>query len=323
MRFNRLDMNQLVVLDAILAERSVGRAADRVFLSQPAMSNALARLRKYFDDDLVQQVGKNMVLTPMGESLVKPVRDVLLQVQAITTTRPSFDPSTSSRKMTIEASDYMINVFLADVLQIAWREAPNMQFDLRLISTQSHENLDRGEIELLFAPDFFASKNHPSERLFAETFVCIVWNGNQEIASRLSREKYMSMGHVAVQWGSGELVSAEEDFMVRRGFVRRRELVAPSFAVLPRLLVGTNRVATIQTKLAHAMAEIYPIRVLPCPVPTPQIVEMVQWHKYQERDPAISWFRGLLTRVAQSFGSTTSSTKVRGAGRKAQAPTAR
>ncbi|MCY0853616.1 LysR family transcriptional regulator [Cupriavidus sp. D39] len=313
-------MNQLVVLDAILAERSVRRAADRVFLSQPAMSNALARLRDYFDDELVQQIGKHLVLTPLGESLVKPVRDVLLQVQAITTTRPNFDPSTSTRRITIEASDYVMNVFLADVLQLAWKEAPNMQFDLRLISTQSHENLDSGEVEMLLAPEFFASKNHPSEILFSDTFSCVVWNGNPEIASRLTRDKYMAMGHVAVQWGSGQLVSAEEEFMAKHGFLRRRELVAPSFTVLPRLIVGTNRIATIQTRLANAMSEIYPMRVLPCPVPTPQIVEMVQWHRYQERDPAITWFRGLLMRVAQSFGTTSIAASQRSGKRKAAPP---
>jgi LysR family transcriptional regulator, nod-box dependent transcriptional activator len=302
-RFNRLDLNQLVVLDAILAERSVSRAAERVFLSQPAMSNALARLREYFDDDLIQQVGKVTILTPMGETLEKPVRDVLLQVQAITTTKPSFDPSTSRRKITIEASDYGINVFLAEVLQRVWTEAPNMQFDLRLISTQSHENLDRGEIEILLAPEFFRAPNHPSEILFGDAFCCVVWEGNVEVGQRISATKYMSMGHVAVQWGSGQLVSMEEKFMQQHGLERRREIVAPSFSVLPRLIVRTNRIATIQTRLAHVIAQHYPVRILPCPVATPTFNETVQWHRYQERDPALSWFRNVLKEVAQSLDS--------------------
>jgi LysR family transcriptional regulator, nod-box dependent transcriptional activator len=310
-RFNRLDLNQLVVLDAILAERSVSRAAERVFLSQPAMSNALARLREYFDDDLIQQVGKSTILTPMGETLMKPVRDVLLQVQAITTTKPSFDPSTSRRKITIEASDYGINVFLAEVLQRVWTEAPNMQFDLRLISTQSHENLDRGEIEILLAPEFFRSPNHPSEVLFGDTFCCVVWDRNTEIGQRISVAQYMSMGHVAVQWGSGELVSLEEKFMLQHGLERRREIVAPSFSVLPRLIVRTNRIATIQTRLANVIAQHYPVRILPCPVATPTFNETVQWHRYQERDLALSWFRNLMKEVAQSLDG-----KERGAARK-------
>src|SRR5215216_5485695 len=111
MRFNKLDLNQLVVLDAVLAERSVKRAADKLFLSPPATSCALARLREYFEDELLLQVGKTMVLTPKAESLKRPVRDVLLQVQAITTINPSFDAKTSTRKIIIQASDYVLNVF--------------------------------------------------------------------------------------------------------------------------------------------------------------------------------------------------------------------
>jgi DNA-binding transcriptional LysR family regulator len=131
MRLNKLDLNQLVVLDAVLSERSVKRAAERLFLSPPAASCALARLRDYFKDDLLVQVGKTMVLTPRAESMQKPVRDVLLQIQAIVTMDPSFDPMTSTRKITIEASDYVMNVFLAEVLRQAWHEAPQMKFDLR------------------------------------------------------------------------------------------------------------------------------------------------------------------------------------------------
>lgn len=142
MRFNKLDLNQLVVLDAVLSERSIKRAADKLFLSAPATSCALARLREYFEDDLLLQVGKTMVLTPKAQSLMKPVRDVLLQVQAITTTNPTFDAKTSTRKIIIQASDYVMNVFLGEVLRRVAEEAPLMQFDLRLIGMRTHEELE-------------------------------------------------------------------------------------------------------------------------------------------------------------------------------------
>jgi DNA-binding transcriptional LysR family regulator len=227
----------------------------------------------------------------------------LLQIQAITTTMPNFDPSTSTRKITVEASDYVLSVFLTEVVKVAWEEAPGIQFDLRLLSTHSRENLDSGNIELLLVPDFFNAPGHPSEVLFEDTFSCVVWAGNAEVGERISARKYLSMGHVAVQWGSRRLVSVDEDFMLKRGMERRREVVAPSFAMLPRLIVGTNRIATLHTRLARSLATIYPLRVLPCPVETPRIIETVQWHRYQERDPALLWFRELLKRVALSLSS--------------------
>ncbi|MCX4163619.1 MULTISPECIES: LysR substrate-binding domain-containing protein [Paraburkholderia] len=267
------------------------------------MSNALGRLRDYFEDDLLLQVGKTMVLTPLGESLAKPVRDVLLQVQAITTTRPCFDPLTSNRKIAIEASDYVMNIFLSEVVKVAWEEAPGIQFDLRLVSTNSRENLDSGDIELLLVPDFFNAPDHPSEALFEDTFSSVVWAGNAEVGARISEKQYLAMGHVAVQWGSGQLVSIEEEFMLKHGIKRRREIVAPSFTLLPRLLVGTDRIATLHTRLATSLAEHYPLRVVHCPVQIPRIVETMQWHRYQERDPAISWIRQLFKRVAGSLSS--------------------
>lgn len=306
MRFNKLDLNQLVVLDAVLAERSVKKAAERLFLSPPAASCALARLREYFEDDLLLQVGKIMVLTPKAESLRKPVRDVLLQVQAITTTNPTFDVLTSTRKITIEASDYVMNVFLADVLRRAWHEAPLMQFDLRGIGMHSHSDLENGDVDMLIVPEFFAAPDHPAERLFDDTWSCVTWIGNDDLEEVLSLEKYLTLGHVTIEWGAGRLVTSDERVSVQHGYARRHEVRAPNFTVIPQLLIGTNRIATLQTRMAKLLALHAPLRVLSCPLPMPTLIEAVQWHKYQERDPAISWFRELLRRVARTMGSTSS-----------------
>lgn len=298
MRLNKLDLNQLVVLDAVLAERSVKRAAGRLFLSAPAASCALARLRDYFKDELLVQIGKTMVLTPKAEAMQKPVRDVLLQIQAITTMDPAFDPMTSTRKITIEASDYVMNVFLAEVLRQAWHEAPQMQFDLRLIGTHSHSDLDNGEVDMLIGPDFFSSPGHPSEPLFQDTWSCLAWVGNTGVQNKLSLDEYLSLGHVIIEWGAGRLTTSDERVAAKHDYVRRKEVMAPNFTVVPQLLLGTNRIATVQTRLAKLLALSYPLRLVPCPLPMPPLAETLQWHKYQEHDPAISWFRGLLRRTA-------------------------
>lgn len=294
MRFNKLDLNQLVVLDALLNEKSVKRAAEKVFLSPAATSCALARLRDYFEDELLHQLGKTMVLTARAEALQKPVRDVLLQIQAITTTNPSFDAATSNRKITIEASDYVMVVYLADVLQRASSLAPRMQFDLRVIGMQSHDDLDSGEVDLLIVPEFFAAPNHPAERLFSDSWSCVCWNGNPVAGKKLSMKQFMAAGHVGIEWGAGRLLTFDETIAAKLGYVRRREVTAPNFTVVPQLLAGTQRIATLQTHLAKRLIASAPLSLLECPMPIPAFFEAVQWHKFQEQDPAIIWFRELL-----------------------------
>lgn len=175
MRFNKLDLNQLAVLDAILSTRSVSRAATRLRLSQPATSCALKRLREYFSDDLLVPVGKVYVLTPLAAELRKPVRDVLLHIQAITRTRPKFDPTTSTRRFTIESSDYIVSVFLSEVLRRVGERAPLMQFDLRPLSPHTAEHLENGDVEIVFTPEPFG--DHPCQPLFEDGFTCSLERG--------------------------------------------------------------------------------------------------------------------------------------------------
>lgn len=301
MRFNKLDLNQLVVLDAILSTRSVGRAAERLFLSQPATSCSLARLREYFEDELLVPVGKTQVLTPLASELVKPVREVLLQIQTITRARPTFDPATSTRRFTIESSDYVISVFLSEVVRKAATLAPLMQFDLRAISPQSPEHLEGGEVELLIAPEFNTVAGHPAEVLFEDTFSCLVCTGHPVKGSTITADQYFELAHVGVEWGGGRRITYDARMISAGKRARRQDVISPTFTLVPELLLGTSRVATLPTRLALQMVKRFPLRILQCPIKIPTFAEKVQWHKYQERDPAISWLRTLLRETARDL----------------------
>lgn len=298
MRFNKLDMNLLVALDALLSTRSVGKAAERLFLSQPATSLALGRLREYFQDELLVNVGKTMVPTPLATELAAPVRDVLLQVQTIARARPSFDPSATQRRFTIESSDYVIAVLLSEVVRRAATLAPLMQFDVRSLSPQTPQHLNSGDCELLIAPHFAMVANHPSERLFEDTFSCIVCKEHRAWKGKLSAEAYFEAGHVGVEWGGGRRLTFDTQIMSVDPRVRRQDVIAPNFMLVPEFLVGTARIATLPTRLTRLIAGRFPVRVLPCPVAIPSFFEQLQWHKYQERDPAIAWLRDLIRVVA-------------------------
>ncbi|MGB8416422.1 LysR family transcriptional regulator [Paraburkholderia sp.] len=302
MRLNKLDLNLLICLDALLAEKNVSRAADRSFLSQPAMSAALARLRAHFQDELLVQVGRTMTLTSFAQTLAKPVRDVLLQMQAITSWKPDFDPAKSDRLITIQASDYVTSVFMVNVFERAWLEAPSMQFDLRLLDTTYKEQLDSGAVDILIVPAGLTSNKHPSANLFTDSWSCIVWLDNPLVGDQISIDQYLSLGHVISEWG-GRLVALDELLMKQGGYARRREIVAPSFSLTPQLVMRTNRIATVQTRLAQQMASQLPLRLIPCPVCIPPIIEAMQWHRYQEQDPAIQWFCNLLRAVGQDLAA--------------------
>ena len=167
MRFHHLDLNLLVALDALLTEANVSRAARQCALSQSAMSGVLARLRAHFEDDLLVQVGRKMVLTTLARSLAAPVRDLLLQAQSVAVTRATFDPSSSARQFVMMASDYVATVILADLNRALAKTAPGISVMLRpLGDPRMRGDFDDGKVDFVILPDEFLSPFHPRQRLF-------------------------------------------------------------------------------------------------------------------------------------------------------------
>lgn len=298
MRFNKLDLNLLVALDVLLAERSITRAARHLNLSQSATSGVLARLRDYFEDDLLTQVGRNMVPTPLAESLLDPVRSVLLQIRSTIETRPAFVPAESTRHFRVIASDYPTSVLLAEVTRQLNLQAPQVTLEIMAPDEAPQEQIDRGETDLMILPEKYMLQEHPSAVVFEDTFSCVVWNGNTLVGDGLTLEQYLAMGHVATLWGSRRLPGLEEWFLQNAGMTRHIEVSVGNFNALPQMVIGTNRVATMHTRLAHMFARYYPLKVLPPPLVLPGVVMKMQWHKFFDRDPAHIWFRDLVRTVA-------------------------
>lgn len=291
MRFNKLDLNQLVVLDALFTEQSVKKAAEKLFLSPAATSCALARLRDFFDDDLLLVVGKRMFLTEKAKCLQTPVREALLQIQVITNISYEFDPKSIKRKLVIEASDYIFSVFLMDFLQIIHNKAPLMRFDLRLIGTNYIEDLSSGELDILIAPGMFTISEHPQHFLFEDTWSCIVWDKSSQANEPLTMKKYLQMGHIVPEWGAGRLMSLDEITAVKLGLEREREVTVPNYTMIPSFLEGTNRISSIQTRLARKLSKTQPLTILDCPMSIPTFSEHLQYNKFKEQDPVIVWFK--------------------------------
>lgn len=300
LRINRLDLNQLACLDALLAARSVTQAAVQVNLSQPAVSATLARLREYFGDPLLLPAGRGLSLTPFASSLQQPVRDLLLQAQALTRRRPETDPARIERDIVIVASDYVHTIVLDALFQRAAREAPRMRFEVRSIGGYLAEELDQGDVDLVVSLASGVSVAHPSEPLFRDRYACIAWTGNTELGRTLTRETYLRLGHVTALLGRGRTPTLDQIALDAQGLARRAEVRVPSFTLVPGCLVGTNRIATLQSQLARQLARQQPLRVLRCPIEIGDIVMAVQWHRHQSDDPAIAWVRRTLHAVVRA-----------------------
>jgi DNA-binding transcriptional LysR family regulator len=298
MRFNKLDLNLLVALDALLTECSITRAAERVHLSQSAMSNSLGRLRDYFGDELLVQVGRKLELTPRAVLLREAVRDVLMRIDTSIAAQPQFDCTNSDREFRLCISDYTMEVLLPRVLAAAARQRSTVRFNLLPQVRSPAQALERGDADLLVIPKAYALAEHPCEVIYTDEFACVVWSGSSHARQGLNFERYASAGHVVMLPPGTDQPAFESWFVQRYGLSRRIEVTSYGFAALPFLVVGTELVATVHSLLARGVEKALPVTLLPPPLPMPPFEQAMQWHKYRSLDPGLRWLRGLMQEAA-------------------------
>lgn len=298
MRFNKLDLNLLVALDALLTECSITRAAERVHLSQSAMSNSLARLRDYFEDELLVQVGRRLEPTPRAQVLREAVRDVLVRIDTSIAAQPQFDCTTTDREFRLCISDYTMEVLMPHALALAAQRRSTARFRLLPQVSSPARALERGEADLLVIPKAYCADNHPLDTVFTDEFVCVVWDRSSHAREGMSFERYAGAGHVVMQPVNTDQPAFEGWFVQRYGLSRRIEVITYSLAALPALVVGTDLVATVHSLLARGLAPALPITLLPVPLPMPVFEQAMQWHKYRSLDPGIVWLRELMQEAA-------------------------
>lgn len=297
MRFKGLDLNLLVALDVLLAQKNISQAADSVNLSQSGMSGALARLREYFRDDLLVLVGRNLVLTPLAESLVIPVREVLMSIDATIVTRPDFNPATDERTYRILVSELTMLLLIPTVVRRLAHEAPLIKIEL-IAQHSPQEMLERGEADLMLIPEQFLAPEHPRRKLYEESYECVIWSENNRYGDSLSFEEYIEGGHVTVQHGPNHIPAFDGWFLNQYGVLRKAEVTTSNLTFPPLLVVGTQRIATVHKRLATRAAAYLPIRILPPPINIPPLNQMLQWHKNRSSDPGLMWMCDVLAEEA-------------------------
>ncbi len=301
MRFKKLDLNLLVALDHMLTLQSVSGAADKMFMSQSAMSNALTRLRDYFDDPLLVQVGERMVLTPQAETMKDAIRDILVRVEATIDAQPEFDPTVSNRRFNVLVSDYTLRVLMP--LVVAEMERQGARCGLNIVAQKEtpYLLLERGEADLLITPDLFMSGDHPASLLFEDKYVVVAWSKGAHANVDMDLDRYQETPHAVMVPPGSTSNPAEAQLLEAVGVTRNIDLTAYSFSALPHLIVGTNRIATVHGQLAKVVSQHTPLVIYPLPFETGPFRQMMQWHSYRDRDPGILWLRGVFSNAAETL----------------------
>lgn len=300
MRFKGLDLNLVVALDVLLRERSVSRAAERLGLSQPATSAALARLRDFFHDDLLVQHGKKMFPTPYADGLGPQLDQFLRSADALIATSAMFEPTRTERLFRIIASDYIVVSVLSPLMAQLAKEAPGLTFELVPPDQLSAAELANGKADLLVTPESFSTGDFTGELLFEERHMVIGCRDNPLFDGPLTEERMFGCGQVAVQLGAARQRTFADTELERLNKPRRIEVIAGTFTSVPWLLIGTTRVAVMHERLARQMVAALPIRAAPLPFPFPLMREMLLSHPVRASDEGLLWLRTRLrAHVAQ------------------------
>jgi LysR family nod box-dependent transcriptional activator len=308
MRYHSVDLNLLVIIDALLTEGNVSRAAGRLNVSQPAVSNALGRLREHFADELFVAVGRRMVPTELAQRLAGPVRQILQQSQAVIQERSGFDPTSSDRRFYVAVSDYEGSVFMPQVASHLAAVSPGIRLSLRLSISHAQpalpqvtEILEQRYNDFVVLPERLGSPQHPREWLFDEQYLCIAWNGNQQIGATLTLDKYFELQHVVAEFADNRTGSFDADALEPPGQIRRVGIAVEQFTLIPDYVVGSQRIATMHAALARKFAQCYPLRLFPVPLAIPPLPIIAQWNRIRETDPGMQWFLSQLREVAAHF----------------------
>jgi DNA-binding transcriptional LysR family regulator len=268
-------------------------AAKHLGLTQPAVSNALARLRTQFEDVLFVRTPTGMDATPFARELAEPVRQALVLLESALAHGPGFDPATSTRAFRFYMSDLGQIEFLPPLVERTQRVAPGVRLEAVALEVEDiGDALAAGALDL--AVGFLPGLGPPVRRqpLFRDPYVCLMRADHPDIGKHLTRKKFIAASHALVSYKGGHRVI--EEALERAGLARRIALRVPHFTVVPMVLERSNLILTLPSKVARVYQRRGNFKSLPPPVPIPPADVAAHWHERFERDPGGRWLREMV-----------------------------
>jgi DNA-binding transcriptional LysR family regulator len=294
-----IDMNLLVALDALLTERSVTRAAARVGLSQPAMSNTLGRLRTLIGDPLLVRAPRGMMPTARAKQMADRVRFALQEIQGALEDVQVFDAKSSNRAFTVATTDYANLALLPSLLNRLKTIAPNLSVRVHpLHRNNARVALQTGELDLGIAWRLneppFDSQGFYTKALFKEHLVCIVRKDHPTVRNRLKLSQFLKLEHVVVG-PADDYILIVDQALAQRGLRRRVAVTIPGAMGSPFIIAQTDMIATVPGRVAQRFAKVVPLCILPLPMRLSPLTMRLLWHERNHADPGHQWLRSVLS----------------------------
>jgi len=288
-RLRNLDLNLLMVFDAVMRERSVVRAADALGISQPAVSHALNRLRHALKDRLFVRTPTGMLPTPRAEQLALPVRKALNELQ-LAVEGNSFEPASAERRFTLAVNNYAAVVAAGPIVAAARAEAPKVRLSLVPSGTLNlADKLDRGELDLAISSRVPEGERFASRLLIEDRFVAVLRSGHPALKKALTIAALAELEHLAISSSGENLDFLDAALKTRKG----GRIVASDVPYLSAgaVLVQSNLVTVLARKLAVEFRRAYPIEIRELPFEAPALRSIMSWHRRFDDVPAHRWLR--------------------------------
>jgi DNA-binding transcriptional LysR family regulator len=303
MDINHLDLNLIVTLDVLLAERNVSRAARRLQLSQPALSARLNRLREIFADPLLLPAQRGMLATPRALELQAPVHEALEALQrAIADARPASKGALSAT-IGIAASDYVQFSLLIPLIEGLSAQAPGLRFAWRNLDPRLLSQLERGEVDLALMTPETAPQPLRMTTLYHERYVAIVRREHPAVPGSLDLDRFCALDHILVSPQGGGFQGAADVVLEALGRRRRVVLSAPAFLVVPEMVARSDMIALVPERIARLHADR--LQILDPPLAIPGFDIALVWHDRTTAHPMQRWLREQITNLVRPKSNAT------------------
>lgn len=299
MNIRKINLNLLITLDALLTERHVSRAADKVFITQPAMSNSLVQLRELFKDQLLVRSGKNMELTPLALSIAPKIKNILQEIENTVLHPEVFNPKTTKRTFVIGMSDYGEFVLLPSLAEKLAKLAPNVTLRIVHLNMLNDPNIFiDGKFDIGIGIVVMQSSAIHAEKIFTEEAMCVA-RADHPAIKKLTQKNYLAAKHLAIAYETETSLAITDNTLKAAGQERDTIIKVPHILAAMHVLAKTPLIATVPKRVALALQKQLKLAVHKPPFAIPSVTVSQVWHKRFDDDAGHKWLRELIQQVAQ------------------------
>jgi DNA-binding transcriptional LysR family regulator len=288
------DLNLLVAFKVLMEEASVSRAAERMCISQSAMSHVLQRLRQQLDDPVLVRTPKGMTPTPRALSLNGPICALLGEIERVIQPPEEFAPGASQKRFVIAASDYVEFTLLPPLVEKLGRQAPNVEILVKQLNgriPESEINDDAIDMAIGFDVILDPPSYLQTEELFSEKIISVVRKDHPDfLGDSMSLDQFLAARHMLMSRrasGAGII----DDWLEQRGLTRKISLIVPNFLAAPWIVARTDLVLSLPARIGDCLARVAPLKTFQLPISLPDYKLTMVWHSARNKEPAHVWFR--------------------------------